>query len=219
MSARATNAIDVAAVERPTVCIDFKNPKAYLALSPTYALQAETGVEFDWLPLIVSAPGRPPDERPGEDRGARHRRMRARYYESDLRRYARIAGLDLGDMYRDTDTTIPCIGLLWVNEQSPSVRRAYVDAVFARYWRDQLDIGDRATIAAVLRDVGADIAGWDAYVDGPGRDALASTSARLREAGVFDVPGYIVDNEVFFGRQHLPMIGWMLSGRLGEPPI
>ncbi len=92
LSAHATNAIDVAAVERPTVCIDFKNPKAYLALSPTYAMQAETGVEFDWLPLIVSAPGRPPDERPGEDRGARHRRMRARYYESDLRRYARVAG-------------------------------------------------------------------------------------------------------------------------------
>ena len=72
----------------PTICIDFKNPKAYLALQPTYALEAELGIAFDWLPLIVSAMGRPHPERANEDRGSRHRRMRAQYYEPDLRRYA-----------------------------------------------------------------------------------------------------------------------------------
>ncbi len=145
--------------------------------------------------------------------------MRAQYYESDLRRYARIRGLDLGDLYRNPDTTIASIGLLWVNERSPAIRRAYVDTVFARYWAEQLNIEDQAAIGALLGGVGADVVGWDAYVNGPGRQALELSSARLREAGLFDVPGYIVDNEIFFGRQHLPMIGWILGGRLGEAPI
>ncbi len=203
----------------PTICVDFKNPKAYLALQPTYALEAELGIVFEWLPLIVSALGRPQAARAEEDRGSRHRRMRARYYEDDLRRYARISGLELGDLYRNPDTTIASIGLLWVNERSPSSRRAYVDTVFARYWGGQLNIEDHAAIGALLGDVGADVVGWNAYVNGRGRQTLELTSARLREAGLFDVPGYIVDNEIFFGRQHLPMIGWILSGRLGEPPI
>lgn len=203
----------------PTICIDFKNPKAYLALQPTYALEVELGIDFDWLPLIVSSLSRPHGVRADEDRGTRHRRMRAEYYEYDLRRYARIWGLHLGDLYRTPDTTVASIGLLWVNERSPSIRRAYVDAVFARYWSEQLNIEDHAAIGALLGDIGADRDGWDAYLSGPGRAALALTSARLREAGVFDVPGYIVDNEIFFGRQHLPMIRWILGGRLGEAPI
>ena len=42
---------------------------------------------------------------------------------------------------------------------------------------------------------------------------------RLRGAGIFDVPAYVVEGEIYFGRQHLPMVRWMLTGKRGEPPI
>ena len=203
----------------PTVCIDFKNPKAYLAVRPTCALEDEFGVRFDWLPLIVSPIARPQAGGFNDDRGTRHRRIRAQYYEHDIRRYARLYGLDLKDLYRNPDTSIASIGLLWMNERSPSTRRAYVDAVFQRCWDQQLNIEDPAAIGALLSEVGADLVGWDVWLLGRGREMLDATSTRLREAGLFDVPGYIVDGEVFFGRQHLPMIGWILGGQLGEPPI
>jgi hypothetical protein len=28
----------------------------------------------------------------------------------------------------------------------------------------------------------------------------------------------VIDGELFFGREHLPRIRWMLTGRVGAPP-
>jgi 2-hydroxychromene-2-carboxylate isomerase len=41
----------------------------------------------------------------------------------------------------------------------------------------------------------------------------------LQERGLFQVPAYLVEEEVFYGRQHLPMIRWILAGRSGPIPI
>jgi hypothetical protein len=32
------------------------------------------------------------------------------------------------------------------------------------------------------------------------------------------VPAYVVDTHVFVGREHLPMIRWLIEGSLGEAP-
>ncbi len=42
--------------------------------------------------------------------------------------------------------------------------------------------------------------------------------AQIFEAGVFGVPSFIVDGELFFGREHLPRIRWLLTGRRGPAP-
>ena len=37
-------------------------------------------------------------------------------------------------------------------------------------------------------------------------------------AGIFGVPGYVVAGEYFWGREHLPMVRWLLLGRQGPAP-
>ena len=87
------------------VCIDFKSPQAYLALAPTRALEARLGIAFDWRPFLVPPLSPPRAARADDDRGARHRRMRAEYLARDLARTAAARGLALGDLYRAPDTT------------------------------------------------------------------------------------------------------------------
>ena len=207
------------AVDGPTVCIDFKSPKAYLALRPTFALEDELGLPFDWLPLSVSPLSRPHIARTDEDRGTRHRRMRAEYNERDLRRYASAYGLELADLYRNPDVSAAGIGLLLTKQRRPDATRAYLKAVFDGHWTGHLDIAEPAAIRSVLLETGIDTSDWSAYLLGAGRHALDETSMRLRAAGLFDVPAYVVEGELFFGRQHLPMIRWLLTGKHGEPPI
>ena len=36
------------------VYIDFKSPYAFIAKDPTYALEAEYGIEIDWYPLTLN---------------------------------------------------------------------------------------------------------------------------------------------------------------------
>ena len=38
------------------------------------------------------------------------------------------------------------------------------------------------------------------------------------DAGIFGVPGYVLEGEYYFGREHLPMVRWMLTGRKGASP-
>ena len=165
MSEPATDAV-------VTVCIDFKNPKAYLAIAPTFALEDELKIAFDWQPVRVSPLTRPVPGRAEDDRGTQHRRLRAQYHEREHRRYAALYGVALGDLYRNPDPTVAHIGLLWSNSQSHAIARRYIDAVFKRYWAEQLDLADATAIGGVLRDVGANVTGWDEYVATSGRPAM-----------------------------------------------
>ncbi|HTK97286.1 MAG TPA: DsbA family protein [Pseudomonadales bacterium] len=203
----------------PAVYIDFKNPKAYLALRPTFALEDELDIAFDWWPVPVSAMSRPQPEQPNEDRGTRHRRIRAGYYERDLHRYASVYGIELADLYRNPDVAVASIGMLWVKERARESLREYVDAVFGRFWQQRLALDDAGAIEALIGEFGVDTAGFQSYASGEGRASFERTAAALREAGIFDVPAYVVEREIFFGRAHLPMVRWLLTGKAGEPPI
>ena len=83
----------------------------------------------------------------------------------------------------------------------------------------RLALDDARAIEALIGEVGADTSGFQAYASGEGRASFERTAAALREAGIFDVPAYVIEREIFFGRQHLPMVRWLLSGKAGEPPI
>jgi 2-hydroxychromene-2-carboxylate isomerase len=195
------------------VVIDFKSPQAYLAIGPTCALADELGITIDWQPLVVTPskiPAAPPG---GDDRGARHRRFRADYLERDIARYAADRGLAIGGLHRRIDSTLAAIGLLWAEGQGPSLARAYVERVFERYWQEDLDIEDERSIRALLTEIGAPVSGFEAFVKGHGCTELARVQLELRETGVFEVPTYLLNDEVFLGRQHLPLVRSRLSAR------
>ncbi len=54
---------------------------------------------------------------------------------------------------------------------------------------------------------------------GDGRVIHGEIQNAALEAGIFDVPSYLIDGEIFLGRQHLPMIRWLLSDQRGQPPV
>jgi 2-hydroxychromene-2-carboxylate isomerase len=193
---------------RLSAAIDFKSPQAYLAIAPTCAMADELGIEIDWLPMITSPASAPPT---GNDRGSRHRRIRADYLERDVSRYAADRGLVLPGLHPHNDSTVAAIGLLWTKRHGPSLARAYVERVFERYGREMLDLADENAIRGVLTEVGAPLSGFEAFAKDEGRAELARIQTELRDAGVFDVPTYLLNNEVYLGRQHLPLIRSMLS--------
>ena len=198
---------------RPAVCVDFGNAHAWLAVEPTRALEARLGTAFDWLPLAVPPLVRPTPERDGDDRGTRHRRFRARYFENDLRRYAASRGLELGDLYRAPDTRLASLALLFVRSG------AFAARVFELEWREGADISKPEVIDAALKQVGVGTEAFREFAAGEGPGQLAALQSELETLGLYTVPAYLVAGEAFLGRQHLPMVEWLLTGRTGLPPI
>ena len=51
------------------------------------------------------------------------------------------------------------------------------------------------------------------------RAELDSLRTVLEAEGVFNAPMYLVEGQTFQGREHLPMIRWLLSGEQEPVPI
>jgi 2-hydroxychromene-2-carboxylate isomerase len=111
------------------------------------------------------------------------------------------------------DSSVAAIGLLWAKRQAETVLRAYCDKVFERFWRRELDIEDAVVIGSVLAEAGALTSGFAAYVSGAGRAEHDAIRMQAERAGVFGVPSFMVDGELYWGREHLPDIQRRLASR------
>ena len=166
---------------------------------------------------MVTAPlSRPRPIGVGDDRSARHRSIRAAYVARDLERYARARALELRDLYRSPDVTRASLGLLWLRREAPQLAGDYVARVFELLWQRDADVAGAAVVESAL---GRDPSAFRAWAAKEGALELAANQRELVEAGAWNVPAYLLHGEVFIGRQHLPMLEWLLTGQTGAPPI
>ena len=193
-----------------SVYIDYKSPYAYLAKDPAWELEREFDVRLDWLPYTLEIPlylGTV------EGRNA-HQWRRIRYSYMDARRLAnrRGRGLTVRGPQKIFDSSIAAIGMLYA--KSHDAFRRYNDLVFERFWKRALDIEDREAIRATLSEAGAPVASFFDFLDGDGRIAHDRICRQAEEIGVFGVPTFVVDGEIFWGGDRL----WMVREKLGAPP-
>jgi len=206
------------------VYVDFKSPYAYLAKDPTYALERDFGIAIDWRPLTLDIPSYLGSAKLGADgRVAESDRTPqqwsgVKYAYKDVRRYASLRGITARGTVKIWDSSLAGIGMEWAKQQSRAILRGYIDRVYERFWKRELDIEDPRVIEAVLVEAGADVGAFAAYHTGAGRVRHNELQQRIFDAGVFGVPSYVIDGELFFGREHLPMVRWLLGGRRGPAP-
>jgi 2-hydroxychromene-2-carboxylate isomerase len=225
MASRVTRAVfDPLRSERPLIVyVDFKSPYAFVAVGPTRELAGSVGVAIDWRPLTLDIPSFAGSARlDRRDRVVESQRSPAqwtwvKYAYRDARRYAALRGLTVRGTIKIWDTTLAGQGLLWAKAQSDAVLARYLDLTYERFWKRELDAEDPAVIEAVLRESGAAAAGFARHAESSRADYLARQVA-IFEAGVFGVPGYVIDGEYYWGREHLPRIRWILEGRPGRAP-
>ena len=211
--------------DRPLIVyIDFKSPYAFIAVAPTYELAEELGIAIDWRPLTLDIPSFAGSAKL-DDKGKVAVAERSpsqwsfvKYAYMDARRYAALRGRTVRGTIKIWDTTLPGMGLLWAKAQSESILRRYIELFYDRFWKRELDAEDVAVVEDVLREVGADVTGFRAHVSGPARAEYLAWQEQIFDAGVFGVPGYVVEGEYYWGREHLPRIRWILGGRRGSAP-
>ena len=206
------------------VYIDLKSPYAFIAIGPTRAMAAGIGVPIDWRPFTLDIPSYLGSARL-DKKGAVASSNRSaeqwtgvRYAYRDARRYARLTGKTLRGTVKIWDSSLAHIAMLWAKRQGPDIFDRFVDGVYEPFWRRELDIEDPAVLRSALQGVGADVDGFTAYLEGPGRIEHDELNEAAFDAGVFGVPTYLVGDEKWFGREHLPRIAWLLDGARGAAP-
>jgi 2-hydroxychromene-2-carboxylate isomerase len=199
-----------------TVYSDYKSPYAYLAKDLAYELESDFPVRLDWLPYVLDIPSflgsaRVDGERRviEEARNA-HQWRRVRYSYMDCRRQANRRGLVIRGPQKIWDSALAACGMLWAKRQGDAVLRCYHDIVFERFWKRELDIESPEALGAVLAEAGAEEAGFATYAAEEGRREVDEICRAAEAKGVFGVPTFVIDGELFWGREHLPDIRAML---------
>ncbi len=206
------------------VYIDLKSPYAYIAIDPTRAMARRAGVSIDWRPFTLDIPSYMGSAEL-DTKGTVARSERSpqqwkgvKYSYADVRRYANLTGKTVRGTIKIWDSTEAAVAMLWAKRQGTELFDRFVDAAYVRFWKRDLDIERIENIAEVLVAAGVEMSGFEDFLSGEGRAEHDRLNAQAFDAGVYGVPTFLVDDEMWFGREHLPRIAWLLDGKKGTAP-
>jgi 2-hydroxychromene-2-carboxylate isomerase len=189
---------------------DFKSPFAYLAMDDLRALEEKYGVTFRWVHFTLHIP---------EFLGAVETRSenewrKVKYAYMDARRLANRKGLTVLGPQKIFDSRPAGIGMTYAMELG--LLRAYAQTTFERFFQRDLELGDPAEVEGVLKNIGADMSGWDDWLIGEGLQRHEAERADAIERGVFGVPTISIDRELFWGGDRFWMVEEKLQQITGE---
>jgi 2-hydroxychromene-2-carboxylate isomerase len=206
------------------VYIDLKSPYAYLAIDPTRDIARTLGIEVDWRPFTLDIPsylGSAMLDKKGKvEKSKRSPQQWAgvKYAYMDARRYANLTGKTVRGTIKIWDSSLAGIAMLWAKSQGRGAFDRFIDTLYPPFWNRELDIEDVAVLEGVVKEAGLETNGFEDYVAGEGRALHDEINQRAFDSGVFGVPTFLVKDEAWFGREHLPRVAWLLGGRPGPAP-
>ena len=193
-------------------CFDLISPYSWLALTRAAAFAEQHGVHWRLRPVVYGAildatgligPGEQP---------AKRRAMAA-----DVARWAHALGLRFTGPPAHPFRSLEALRTVCLFADDPRAL-ALSRALAGACWEDGRDLTDPAVLADVVGSVGLDAGDLRARIGAP------AIKARLRQntdtalaAGVFGVPTFLVDGQLFWGQDRLAMLADHLAGRL--PPV
>ena len=180
--------------------IDYKSPYAYLAKDPAYALEDEFDVSVEWRHFTLDIPS----FLGAVDTRTETEWRKVRYTYMDMRRWANKRGLTVRGPRRIYDSSPAGIGMQYAQDQG--VFRPYNDRVFYGFWNHELEVDDVDALTNVLHEVGADAGGFAEYFLGEGQRRHDEMRLETEKLGVFGVPSFILDGEIFWGYDRIELL-------------
>lgn len=189
---------------------DYKSPYAFLAQQANDELERDLGLAIVRLPYTLDIPsylGAAELDASGRDvigtRSA-HQWRRVRYAYADCRREANRRGLVIRGPRKIFDTSIAHIGFLWAARARRI--RPFHDRVYEKFWKRELAVESPEAVERELEAGSIDVSGFREFLEREGRALHDRMRAEAEAAGVFGVPSWLVDGELFWGNERIERV-------------
>ena len=143
---------------------------------------------------------------------------KARHNRLDLLRWASWLEVPLQTPLRHPNRSVEALRHLLATPAESAL--TVVHAFYSLYWVEAADISDPAVLHARLSELGLDA---DAIAEAStGNDIKQALHQRTAEAvalGVFGVPTFRVDNQLFFGQDRVEMVAEAAMGWQARPEL
>ena len=179
---------------------DYKSPYSYLGKDLAYQLERDYNVTIDWFPCAYDF-----SKVFGElDKRTESQTNRVKYLYLDVRRIAETRNLIIKPPKKYFDSSLAAMGGLFAKKQNKF--RAYTDLVFDLFWKRELDIEDKQTLAAIMKKIGLSSEAFLVYLMEEGPNKLKALHQQAKEDKIFGFPLFIVEGEPFFGQDRIDWV-------------
>ena len=217
----------LAAAHPPTVTVylDMKSPHAYLILAPALQVARDYHVKVEFKPYELSFVDMGISTKHEAD-GVRHSPSalsdsRAKMFYTVAREYARLQDIQIRGPHKLLQSRLANLALLFARAEgggnTKKVVAPFLQTVFDAGWPNgwrEYDMEDASVLKQTLADLGADVSGFDAFVEpgGEGDQGMAAIREEGDASGCVGVPhlewtrpsdGRVVG---MFGREHLALL-------------
>ena len=179
---------------------DYISPYSYLADTQVKALAERTGAELVYHPvlnggIVTATENKPPPMVPAK----------LRYMSVDLPRWVKRFGVPLKGPGGLANTLRALRGALAA--QQDGTFETYHGAMFRAAFTEGIDLSSKETVLEVAARAGLDAGKLGERMEDPAiKEKLKADTAAAVERGLFGVPTFFVDDEMFFGVDHLDFV-------------
>lgn len=182
---------------------DFGSPNAYLCHKVIPAIEARTGVQFEYLPILLGGLFKLANNRSPAEAFAGIPNKRA-YEQLEVRRFIQRHGLNKFRMNPHFPVNTLKIMRGAVAARKLGCFEPYVEAMYAAMWEDGRNMSDDAEIAAVVKAAGLDAQALvSATQDADVKATLLQNTELMHSRGAFGSPTFFVNDEIYFGKDRL----------------
>ncbi|MGY8662926.1 DsbA family protein [Bradyrhizobium sp. UFLA05-109] len=194
-----------------TAYYDFRSPYAYFAnyriCAGSFALPP--GFTWRWRPVSIDVLL---NLQAGREAWAQYvdplSGPKRAHLIADVRRNAAFYGAPLRPPKPQRPNSIAA--LCAAAQLDPEGHEAFRKAVFAALWQEQRDIADPQILAECLSRAGRDPDLAYRSISFDSRATLTAETETAYANGIFGVPTFVYETEVFFGNDRLEMLNWRL---------
>lgn len=189
----------------PTVefLFDFGSPNAYLSHKVIPAIEARTGAAFVYVPVLLGGIFKATANQSPVTAFA-NVRNKPQYERLEIDRFVRRH--DIRGFAMNPDFPINTLMLMRgaVAARRLGVFERYVDEMFRYMWVDHRKMDDPGVLMGALKESGLPAREIGELVQDPGvkQELVDNTSAAV-ERGTFGSPTFLVDDDIYFGKDRL----------------
>ena len=186
---------------------DVGSPTAYLAYRRMQQLHAKYDIHFDLQPILLGGVFKATGNSSPAMIPAKGRYM----MQFDLPRFARLYNVPLNINPHFPINTLNLMRAA-IFAKNNGMLEAYLDVVFDAIWVQEINMGNPNQVQDQLDRTGLDGKLFIESCQDQGiKDALIKNTEEAVNRGVFGVPTFYVDDEMFFGQDRLHFIENMLT--------
>ena len=192
---------------------DFGSPNAYLAHLVIPDIERRTGVEFEYVPVLLGGVFKMTNNRSPAEALAGIRN-KPEYQRLETERF--IARHRIGSYRRNPFFPVNTLTIMRgaLAAQVLGVFERYVDEIYRHMWSEPKKLDDAEVWRAALLESDFDADRFaDLVQDADIKASLLENTSRSVERGTFGSPTFYVGDEIFFGKDRLRDVEEMIAAR------